>query len=499
MRPAHSNILLLALLLANASAILFFRFFTSVDGPIHVLHASLLEWPWTTVDHQAQGITYDSRTVHDWFGHRILMVLLLFRTPLQAHDLFAALVCCTVVFSVVAYLSAHGTRMGLAILWLVPITFNVLLVIGLFHFLLGVAVAFGSVAWWKWYAGSPRVRWPGLLFGAVLAGYTHRAAPILLGILFLLTLFVGPRTTRSSLIWGIVFLGALVLGALRLGPLLLSAFQMIPDELPDLGPSIVLRPFFLLDQAEGAWPIHGIGLLLLVSFTIGVWARWRMERKAIWHDALLMLFVCLTFISWIYGKPIGHQIFIAERCQWLAILTLVLWLTAIADISSNWVARSIGGAALCAMPLHIIRLVNAEDHFARLRPGYALTVEACDALKPGSLVVPVLTDPDPLLQHLEAYVAIEHSGILIAPDEHLRMVLPATLERSAPWLHTEDPAWLIRRWRKGIPPEVDEILFIGSDIEQVLVRHPWPSLLGDRFMRRFKNDHAQIYTASPAK
>lgn len=48
-----------------------------------------------------------------------------------------------------------------------------------------------------------------------------------------------------------------------------------------------------------------------------------------------------------------------------------------------------------------------------------------DALKPGSLVVPVLTDPDPLLQHLEAYVAIEHSGILIAPDEHLRMVLPA--------------------------------------------------------------------------
>lgn len=55
MRPAHSNILLLALLLANASAILFFRFFTSVDGPIHVLHASLLEWPWTTVDHQAQG------------------------------------------------------------------------------------------------------------------------------------------------------------------------------------------------------------------------------------------------------------------------------------------------------------------------------------------------------------------------------------------------------------------------------------------------------------
>lgn len=95
--------------------------------------------------------------------------------------------------------------------------------------------------------GTLRIRWSGLLIGAVHAGYMHRGVHIMLSILFLLTIFVGPRTTRtapgvtgrSSLIRGILLLGALVVGALRIGPFLRSAFEMILEELPDLKASIL--------------------------------------------------------------------------------------------------------------------------------------------------------------------------------------------------------------------------------------------------------------------
>ena len=155
----------------------------------------------------------------------------------------------------------------------------------------------------------------------------------------------------------------------------------------------------------------------------------------------------------------------------------------------------IGGAAVCALPLHIFRLVQAEQSFARLRLTHDLTMEACAALRPGSLVVPVVNDPDPLLQHLEAYVAIAHDGILTAPDEHLGVIPSPKLARYAYWLWTEDPAWLVRQWRKGIPPEVDQVLFIGKGIDPAGEPHPWPSLLRNRFRLSFDNGHARIFTA----
>lgn len=506
MRPIHINVTLLALLLANAAAILFFRFFITVDGPIHVLHASLLEAPWPTADHLAQGITYN-HAPHGFVGDRVLMVLLLFLSPVQAHDALAVLVCCAVVLSAIAYLRAQGTRLGPAILWLAPVTFNFLLVMGLFHFLLGVAVAFGSVAWWKWQADSPRSRWSGLLIGAVLAWYTHRGSPVLLAILFLLTLPFGTTLTdllskgtrRSSMIWIAVLGALLVLGALRVGPLVRKVTEGIPDELPAFKASSMLRPLFLLDLTREAWLIHGMAALLVVSLAAGVWARWHLGRKPLWHDALLGLVLGLILLSWIYGSPTARKVLIAERCQWLALLTFAIWLAAIADARQGWIARVIGGAAVCALPLQVIRLVQAEKSFAALREAHALTMEACNALRPGSLVAPVVTDPDPLLQHWEAFVAIRHDGILVAPDEHVNLVLPDSLARHAYWLYTEDPAWLVRHWRKGIPQEVDQVLFLGHGIERAVGKHPWPTLLTERFRLTLKNDFARIYSAVPAK
>ena len=508
MRPARSTLVLLALLLANAWALLFFRFFITVDGPIHVLQASLSEGPWPHAIHSAQGIVYDHTGSRSWFGDTILRILLIFLSPVRAHDVFAVVVTGALVLGALAFMRAHGTRLGMAALWLAPISFNLLLIMGMFHFLLGIAVAFAVVAWWSHFSGRTPVRWAGLIVGVGIAWYTHRSALILLGLLFLFLFLFTPRAKREpegdtrraspvqriGLIAGLVAVG--VAGALRLAPLLRWVVGP-PEGLASFVPSDLLRPLVLLDRPKEMWTVHAIGLLLLVSVCIGLWARWRMGRKRHWHDALLVLFLALAGLSALYGTHAGHKAFIAERSQFLAILMAVLWLAAIADARKGWVARVIGGAAVCALPLHIVRLVRIEEKMAPLRETCLGALEAGDALAPGALVVPWVTDPHPLLQHVEAYVALGHDGILVAPDEHIRLVLPRKLVWRY-WLRTEDRAWLIRQWRKGVPQEVDQILFIGKDLDRTLERHPWPSLLQVRFRITYDNGQARICSAERA-
>lgn len=503
MRPNRATLVLLALLLANAAAILFFRFFITVDGPTHVLHASLLDAPWTTPGHLAHGITYDSDALHVWLGDRVLMLLLLFSTPEQAHDLFAAIVSCAVVLSVVAFLRAHGTRMGLAILWLAPLTFNVLLFMGLFHFLLGVAVALGTVAWWKWRAASPFARWAGLLIGLAIALYTHRGSPILLGVLFLPAFVIElaqGRTIavvgRRNLRWGLVLILALVaVVVFQLQKVLQGIQPPIPVGLPTFDADLLLRPLLLPGLAQGPWPVWGIGILLLIAAGAGAWSRWRMGRKLFAHDALLILIVLFTTIGWLGNTPLGRQLLIAERCQWLALVALAMWLVAIADVHSGLVSKLIGIAAMLSLPLHVVRIVRAEGSFYQLQRTHDQAIEASAALEPDGLVLSVTTGPNALLQHLEAYVAVRHSGILLTANEGLQFkdILPTTDVRLIGM--AQDRHWLVRHWRTGIPPEVDQVLFIGSDIERGVNKHPWPVLLEGRYKVSFDSGHARTYTA----
>lgn len=503
MRPARLHAALLFALLVNAASILFFRYFITVDGPVHVLRASLLEARWGSVRHIAQGITYGTAGISG-LGDRVLMVLLLFCNPERAHDLYAAFVSCAVMLSVVAFLRVQGTRVGLAGLWLALVPLHTVLLMGLFHFLLGVAIALASAAWWKWREGHTVRRWAGLLLGAVLAWYTHRSAAVILCLLLVpgclvhacdqggLFNRIGVRK-RPWLPW--LLFGIAFTAAWRWWPVLPSNVHHTVSFAPMVGEANPLQPLFVLDPSEERWFQGGIGILLLFAFIAGTTARWKMGRKWLWHDVLfvgLFLFALLASIHRVLGAPELH---IAERCRWFVLLFLAAWLVAIADARGRWTARLIGGAAVCALPLHLIRLVRTESALARLRPVHVAAMEAADTLGEGSLVWPVVTDRDPLLQHLEAFVAIRHKGILIAPAEHLSLVLPNELRRHAGWLYTEDPAWLVRHWRKGIPPEVDQVLFMGKDLERAVSKPPWPALLTERFRPSYGNAYARIYTA----
>jgi len=497
-------------LLANAAAVLFFRFFISVDGPMQVLRASLFEAPWAMRGHMAHGIIYDSAVLPRLLGDRILTFLLLFFAPERTHDIFSAVVSCCVVLAVLAFLRAHGTRWGLTVLWLAPLSFNLLLIMGLFNFLLGVAICFGSVAWWKARPHAPRARWAGLLIGAALAWYVHRSAPILLCMIFLPTLLIERVTAHRARVTDervpiiartLIVVVLLVLGMIKLG----WGVQWIPipdtAHLPAFDVAFLLRPFFLLDHVKEQWSVHALGVLLLISTAAASWARFQMGRMVRWHDALLVLFLGFATISWLYDTPHGQELLITARSQWLALMVLAMWLIAMADAQRGRIAQVIGGAALCALPVQLIRLVQAEESFSHLKQAYTRSMEACDALAPGSLVMPVMAEPDRLLQHLEAYVAIAHDGILLASKEIPKfqdLTFGSTLR--PPWLRQmQDPYWSVRYWRSGIPPEVDQVLFIGSGIERAASKHPWPVLLGERYRLSYDNGYARIYTAMPRK
>ena len=213
------------------------------------------------------------------------------------------------------------------------------------------------------------------------------------------------------------------------------------------------------------------------------------------HDVALALFGFFLLLAWLGNTPYGRQLLLAERFQWLALLMQAMWLAAIADVHRGAVSKLIGVLALLALPLHVVRVVQMERTMWLLQRSHTLAIEAGAALAPGSLVLPVMAGADVLLQHREAYVAAQHSGILITANEglvykRLSGKADARLSRIA-----HDPHWIMRHWRTGIPLDVDQILFMGHGIDRVVGQPMWRHLLADRWRLSFDNGYARIYTA----
>jgi hypothetical protein len=502
-RPA-SALMLSLVLLVNAAVMLFFEYFITVDGPVHVLQASLLKATSATA-HMAHGMTYDPAMIRPWLGHGILMILLQFSTPAQAHDLFAAFVGCAVIVSMIALLRAHGTRWGPAFLWFAPVTFNILLLMGLFNFLLGVAISIGTLAWWISRAGSERWRYGGLFLGALLAWNTHRSAPLLICLVFLPTLLFGMRAwikghtgegraSANRRIRPAVFVFVLVFLALAIHQAAPGIQLPIANGLPPLNMELLSYTPSLSIIGIEAWSTHAMGVLLLISFCAAAWVRWHMGGAMHWHDPYLALFIGFSIASWLFHSPQAQRLLLMDRAGWLALVFLLIWIVAMASTRPGWPRQVIIGAALCALPLHAFRMVKAAVHFSELRPAHEFTMEAGKALLPGSMVLSVVEGPERSAQNLKAYVAMEHDGILLSLGKRFP-IRSLTSGVGVAWLHQGmDPHWIMRKWRDGMPPEVDHVLFLGYNNERRVNSHPWNKLLPPHFTLTFSNGYTQVYT-----
>jgi len=496
--------ILLVLLFANAVAMLFFRYFTTVDGPLHVFHASLLPAPWTTATHLSHGVIYNANAMHGWLGDRALMVLLAFFPPERTHALFAAMVSCALTLSMIMFHRANGARIRPATLWLLPVTFNFVLLLGLFHFILAVAIGFGTAAWWKARGHEPVARWLGALMGLVVAYYTHRFGPVLVCMLLLPAFVVEllqERTTGTRVSHRRVLTRAMIASVLlAMCVLFIARFLQAPplpnvNDLPEINDFALLRPLYLVDHVQEQWVIRCVGVLLLASITVGIGARLKLGRKIYWHDAVLALSIGSILLTWLFSAPSASMQLVAERSQWLAFLMITNWIIAVADVPQKFTAWTIGGSALCVVPLQLVRLFQAEATFAELEDAHHSTMEASAALEPGSLIMPVLANHHWLFQHEVSYVAIDHDGIVLSAKESVPYICEDGKPHTAGWLRIRlDPYWLLRHWRSGIPVEIDQVLFIGNGIDEKVAKHPWPVILNGRFEVSFENEYSRIYT-----
>ena len=106
----------------------------------------------------------------------------------------------------------------------------------------------------------------------------------------------------------------------------------------------------------------------------------------------------------------------------------------------------------------------------------------------------VLTGGDRMLQHHTAYLAMRYTGVLISPRDQLPILEPGSWKTQRRFRRLfRDPHWVMRHWREGLPTEVDQLLFVGRNVERTIASHPWPTLLGGHFEAMFTNERAVVF------
>ncbi len=501
------GVVLGALLLANAAAILFMPSFTTVDGPMHTLRASVIEAAWTTPRYCAEGIGYDESAVGLRIGDLFRIVLLHLVGPERAETVFAVLVSLCLLAAVLAYLRAHGTRANAAMLWLAPLSFSFILVIGFLDFILGLALCLAVVARWEHWRGRPLLRWALLLGGMVVGWYTHHGAPVLLAFLLFASLAFGGRNWSHALAWD---RGRLLLRAVPILALLLATAWVLRTVLQDIAlnsaPMKVLydkwflvRPLLLFHAGEEGFIIALFGVLLTITLAACISARWHLGKKLLVLDRFLLLALLFATIPFAIETKETRLLYVPERCQWLALLFFALWAIALAGAQPGLPSRVIITLAWAALPLQAIRLYEAKAVYAGLARAQTLTKEAVGALASSSLAVPVMAESNWLLNHLGGVVAMHHNGVCLSRDEHLSYRVAAASYspvRSTPLLLQSPPTWLPFHWETCERPMVDHILFIGTDDStRTTWQVHWKDMLERNYRQTFDNGYVTVYSA----
>jgi len=501
-RPDGQVIAFVALALVSACSLLFFRFFITLDGPVHVLQASVLEQHWTTPRYVADGIAYRTDLIDVQIGDLLLMALLHVLSPEGAHDAYAVLLLFLLPLGGVALVRSFGVRPGAAALWLVPVSFGSILILGFFHFLFGVSLSCLLAAFW---IGRDRITRRELFLlplALLLLWCTHRAASfvfvlIVVGAEATLHLTDGDRwKARWALLpgkWPVAV--TVVLLALGMGPaistLLRSGMVSTATDRDPWAGLVTLRALLLIDREGEQWMLIAMGSLMMIAVAAGLYLR-RTAMRLVPADVLLLLALACWVASLAFDTPRSLLFYFAERMQWLGLLFLVCWLCALPR------SRVIIATAIAALAIHAARLVHVQNGMAGLREAHDRTIEAAHELDEGAVVVPFLCDGNWLLAHLGAYVAVRHNGILFTRKEHLNFALadpPIPAVRRYLKRMSADRKWLTAQLASSQRPVIAQLLFIGGDrLLRAQFADPIASTIETRYWKSFDNGYATVYT-----
>lgn len=466
----------------NALALLAFRHFLSLDGPMHLLHAAVLRDALAGKVRAAEGLWVATDRLDLNLGDLLLIGLSGVVHPFFLHKLLAVVAITTLCMGARRLSRAHGKDLNAAWLLVLPFSFGFVLILGVFHFIIAAGLAFALCGWW---VSRPRLRWRELVLlalGCALGTFAHRSGGALL--LLLAGVHEGVLRISDPAAWRARWSALprrlpaiLVVSGIGLCVMVLSLrFSASPvhphEEHRPLEELLTLRPMLLLDSV-GERPFRiGLGIALLALMGVALWSR-RSTKALGPADALLISAVIFLLISLI-RTPKTELLYITDRAQWLALVLLACWL-GVQHLPATLMRLTLMGL----LAMHGLRLVQLERRMMALGVHDEQALDAARFFEHGALVVPVVLDDDWLARHRTAYAAIGHDGIVFTGRDHLRFCWktpPIHYLRNYVLSPENNWKWVGAHIRKGIAPELRQVLVLGAADNITLPA--WNELLG---------------------
>ncbi|HNK86066.1 MAG TPA: hypothetical protein PKL41_12735, partial [Flavobacteriales bacterium] len=486
-RGLSSPWIMLVLMGGNTIALLCFRHFVSLDGPMHLLHAVVLQEKWFGVPRSAAGITVDTSALDMNLGDLPLLLLSGRTHPFLLHKVLAAIAVGSVCAGAWHLTRAYDRRPNAAWLLVLPFSVGFLMVLGVFHFILGAGIALGLCGWW---VSRRAIRWRQLallLLGTALGTFAHRTGGLLALLLIGTQEIFAYWSDRGSWYgrWSalpartpfalatIVFLIGVVLVAVGFAtPVVHPHMEHHPVE-----ELFTMRQILLVDrEAEEPYRI-ALGVLLVALLALSVRSRMR-TRTPRTGDALLAMALVLFLLSMIRTARTELH-YATDRAQWLGFVLVACWI-GIQDLP-RWMMPMMLVAILY---VHGLRLNLLEQWMHRLADEDAAALDIAASFTAGELVMPLVLDEDWLARHRTAYTAIGHHGILFTPRDHLRFrsLRPLDPEVRRYLASPDDDADnVLEHVRDGRFPVPERIVVIGGGGDEGKERL-MTELLGERYV-----------------
>ncbi|QQR84874.1 MAG: hypothetical protein IPJ76_09585 [Flavobacteriales bacterium] len=464
----------------SACSVFFFRCFLTLDGPVHVLHASALGDALLGHARNADGLTYDLSGLDVGLQDPLAYVLLFWSSPESVETMLAALALFALTSGAVIYARAMTGEHRPVVLLVLPLSFSALLILGFLPFLFGIGICFWSVAWWL---RVERIKMHSLIVVGMLlllCAFIHRGCVPLLVLLIGLHEWSARRSDERAwwARWAILPAWILRVGTVT-APLGLLAyvgyllffrdvFEVVParDALHGL---LTMNAWLLLDSGTEGPLLFALGLLVIAALTAACLHLWR-AAGGLRFPAPLWAGLALIALSLIVRTPWADLHYVPERAQVLGVVLLVIWAAAQASVQ-RWSWMLVGAAIV----LHGMRTFYLERRMAHFADERAAAAEVAAQLVPGSLAAVQLCADDWLLLHAVAPIMVRYDGIIVSlPDklpisrassggESLRQALRAS---------GRSPEWLVRCASDATCPKPEQVVVFGGSPQLWLQRNP---------------------------
>lgn len=486
----------------------FFPAFPTVDGSTHSLTAKLILDGFT--GDPDPNIAVGSYWVPNALGHYALVALQLLLSPATAERALLFLILFGMGIGLFRLCQACGNRTPWAALLVLPFSYNFLLVMGFYNFLLGLVLALFVLAY-AFQRTTPLGRtWAVFLVGSLVVLWCHAMAFFFLALVItikaLLQHLPGLRKPimRREAFWGLLRTALLLLP----GALLFLLFTTSQDarwgeadmakslkELVDLR-ILVLYSF----EIERPYVLFFTAMIVALLVRAVIEVRYSgvgtlMDQPS---TALLLSALVTLALYFILPDSTGYASFLSQRLQFMFLLLLIGWAACVVPFD-HW-SIPLLAVVLC---IHAARLDYMNDLMAPHAAKERALAEASTAMPAHTNVLPINFEPDWMFGHQAAGLGLYNDLYIVENYECSMGYFPLIWRKDLPsplyWHLMTATDRQCFEWLKDYvaakeSPAMDQIALIGPvDSASCKAQNVLP-ILAAHYRQTFDNGYVRVYS-----